>query len=175
MYLLILIDWYGTLSCPAASSCSCSGKSSLHCMYLMYICISVFYARWERDIKRQHARQGIPRRGACKAYKALKQEQGSGSVYESSIHQPIQTLSSHVLLRSFSQIFYILPNYSWLIIMNIMIFFPGWNLEYQKPQATGLCVCVFCFVLWCNTLPATQKIFILATIQFRFGGCCQEI
>lgn len=24
-------------------------------------------------------------------------------------------------------------------------FFPGWNLEYQKPQATGLCVRVFMF------------------------------
>jgi len=27
-------------------------------------------------------------------------------------------------------------------------FFPGWNLEYQKPQATGLvCVFLFCVVV----------------------------
>lgn len=68
MYLLILIDWYGTLSRPAASSCSCSGKSSLHCMYV-YMYIRIMLAE-KRDIKRQDARQGIPRRGACKACKA---------------------------------------------------------------------------------------------------------
>lgn len=96
-----------------------------------------------------------------KPVEALKQEQGYLYCIRifNRIHQPIQTLSSHVLLRSFSQIFYILPNYSWLIIMNIMIFFSRggiWNTKSRKRLA--LCVC-FCFVLWCNTLPGTQKIF----------------
>lgn len=75
MYLLILIDWYGTI---ISSSCEqlFMQREILYLFAILhytYVCIYVYpyYARWERDIKRQHARQGIPRRGACK--KVLKQ------------------------------------------------------------------------------------------------------
>lgn len=79
MYLLILIDWYGTIISSSCEQLFMQREilylfAILHYMYT-YMYIRIMLAE-KRDIKRQHARQGIPRRGACKAYKALKQEQG---------------------------------------------------------------------------------------------------
>lgn len=63
----------------------------------------------KRDIKRQHARQGIPRRGACKACKSIE-ARARVLVYESSTDSnPVQPCAFTIV---FTNLLYILPNYS---------------------------------------------------------------